>query len=116
MLFSGISRLMISLAARRATISYLGRECVHEFSEFIRAQRSMRSHISYFSSGKRLRDKITHRLSRPGMLAVSSAPRPARMPILRLWLHLRDENRPKKILLILGIEGHWEDRRPVASG
>jgi hypothetical protein len=35
------------------------------------------------------------------MLAV--APQPARMLILRQWLHLRDENRAKKIPLVLGI-------------
>src|ERR1700680_2019721 len=39
---------------------------------------------------------ITYRLSRPGMLAVSPAPQPARMLILRQWLHLRDENRARK--------------------
>ena len=67
---------------------------------------------SFHSFGMR----TTNRLSRPGMLAVSSAPQPARMPILRQWLRLRDENRARKIPLVLGTEAHWEDRQPVASG
>ena len=76
-----------------------------------RTQFAQRRFVSAHSFGT----YITNRLSRPGMLAESSAPQLARMPILRQWLRLRDENRAKKIPLVLGIEVHREDRQPVAS-
>lgn len=68
------------------------------------------------ASAHSVRMYITNWLLRPGMLAESSAPQPGRMPILRQWLHWRDENQARKTPPVLGIEAHREDRQPVASG